>query len=474
VEVPIVEGRQALVAALEFTGASLDHEELARQANVTLGEPYNFDAAVAAVQRVRDYYLRAGYARVRVHPRPTPQGADLVLRLEVREGPHSTVGPTVITGLHRTRESLVRGRVQLEPGDPLDPRELSVLERRLLDLDVFSRVVVTADESVGNEGAGDEGGPVAPGPATIKVELEEEGPYSFAYDVRFSRAERATGTIDAEVGNLLGMGLALGARYRMGADIRELRGSAHLPALGSSGDLTAAVFQAEEDFLILGEGRDGVPIIDGRPFLAQGETEVQRGFELQRATHPREGLELLYGYRFKRITSRPQRLDQTISGVEFSVVNDRRDDPLDSTQGHFLSFTVDAAPRLMGSDFTFARFLGQAFLVRPMGPLLTWAQGYRLGLARGLEEQSRQQVEVFGRSTELFRSGGANTLRGFATDSVGPPSRLAGVSRGGEAMIVLNQELRYRFPWGIGAAVFWDAGNVYERVGDVNFKLRHS
>ena len=466
VEVPVSEGRQAVITAVEFPGASLDAAQLSSLAKVPLGEPYDFDASLDAVQRVRDHYLRAGYARVRVHPRPVPRGSDLILELEVHEGPRSTVGPTLITGLHRTRESLVRGRMQLEPGDPLDPRQLSVLERRLLDLDVFSRVVVTADEAERTEGTA--------GTVPIKVELEEEGPYAFAYDFRFSQEEKATGTVDAEVGNLLGLGLSLGARYRMGADLRELRSSLHLPSLGRTGDLTAAVFQTEEDFRILAEPPSTVPILGGRSFLDPVETEVQRGFFLQRATHPREAWDLLYGYRFKRITSRPERLDQTLSGVEFSAVNDRRDDPLDPTRGHFLSLSVEVAPRVMGSDFNFVRFLSQWFLTRELGPSWTWAQAYRLGLARGLEQQSRQQVEAFGRSTELFRAGGANTLRGYATDSVGPPGTVSGMSAGGEAMIILNQEVRYRFPFGIGAAVFWDAGNVFARVQDLDLKLRHS
>jgi outer membrane translocation and assembly module TamA len=98
----------------------------------------------------------------------------------------------------------------------------------------------------------------------------------------------------------------------------------------------------------------------------------------------------------------------------------------------------------------------------------------RLGLARGLEDQRDQQVSVFGRSTELFRAGGPTSLRGYALDSVGPPGPVRGVSRGGEALVVVNQELRYLHPWGVGAAVFYDVGNVYARVADIDFELRHS
>jgi outer membrane translocation and assembly module TamA len=105
---------------------------------------------------------------------------------------------------------------------------------------------------------------------------------------------------------------------------------------------------------------------------------------------------------------------------------------------------------------------------------LTWAQGYRLGLANGLDRQRLAEVAVFGRSTELFRAGGANSLRGFATDSVGPKGPISRLSAGGEATLILNQELRYQHSSGVGAAVFYDAGNVFESIRDFDLRLRHS
>ena len=46
---------------------------------------------------------------------------------------------------------------------------------------------------------------------------------------------------------------------------------------------------------------------------------------------------------------------------------------------------------------------------------------------------------------------------------------------GGEAVIVINQELRVRHErTGLGAAVFWDAGNVFAKVRDIDLHLRQS
>jgi len=126
----------------------------------------------------------------------------------------------------------------------------------------------------------------------------------------------------------------------------------------------------------------------------------------------------------------------------------------------------------LGSDFSFMKGFGQAFLTRRIGTSLTWAQGYRLGLAAGF---NGQRVPGFTRDfSERFRAGGANSVRGYATDMLGDVDPLTRDPLGGEAVLVLNQELRFAGPRNIGGAVFYDAGNVFDRIKDFSLSLRHS
>ena len=45
---------------------------------------------------------------------------------------------------------------------------------------------------------------------------------------------------------------------------------------------------------------------------------------------------------------------------------------------------------------------------------------------------------------------------------------------GGEAVVVLNQELRYHHPSGLGLVGFYDVGNVFATVDSMRFDLRHT
>jgi translocation and assembly module TamA len=129
---------------------------------------------------------------------------------------------------------------------------------------------------------------------------------------------------------------------------------------------------------------------------------------------------------------------------------------------------VFTSPQWLGSDFDFLREFAQASFVVPLRPgAVAWAQGYRLGLIQTMRGQRLPY-------DDLFKAGGPTSVRGFSLDSLGPTSLLTGEALGGKALVVINQELRFRHQTGLGAALFWDAGNVFAEASDLGFDLRHS
>jgi outer membrane translocation and assembly module TamA len=241
----------------------------------------------------------------------------------------------------------------------------------------------------------------------------------------------------------------------------------HLPSVGRAGDLTASLFHQEDNLVLGPNGLQPGPA--GPPF-----SEIQQGFQLQQTLHPTRRWNLLGGYTYKTITEAATGLAQTIAALQASATREGRDNPLDAHAGSFLSLTLEGGTHWMASDFDYFKVFAQFYAARALGGPFTWAQGYRVGLSRGLQAQVQQQVSLTGRSTELFHAGGPTSLRGYARDSVGPQGPLSQVSPGGEALLVFNQELRYQHPSGLGAAVFYDAGNVFATLGDFSLALRHS
>ena len=158
------------------------------------------------------------------------------------------------------------------------------------------------------------------------------------------------------------------------------------------------------------------------------------------------------------------------------LLRDTRDNILDARTGSFITLSIDCAPPFLdaerapdflASDFRFVKGLAQVALARPLGPSVTWAQSYRLGLGWGFDGQQLRRAE-------RFRAGGGSTIRGYATEEIGPFSPLLKQFTYGEAVAILNQELRFRHRTGLGAAVFYDGGNVFAKVEDLSFDWRHA
>ena len=73
-------------------------------------------------------------------------------------------------------------------------------------------------------------------------------------------------------------------------------------------------------------------------------------------------------------------------------------------------------------------------------------------------------------ASERFFAGGDTTIRGFALDTAGAPNTISptGFPKGGNALLLLNGELRVPVWRELGAAVFMDGGNVFNRVSEID------
>jgi outer membrane protein insertion porin family len=68
-------------------------------------------------------------------------------------------------------------------------------------------------------------------------------------------------------------------------------------------------------------------------------------------------------------------------------------------------------------------------------------------------------------ASERFFAGG-DTMRGFALDQLGAPGTIDanGFPNGGNALLILNAELRVPLRGGLGVVGFFDSGNVFARM----------
>jgi outer membrane protein assembly factor BamA/autotransporter translocation and assembly factor TamB len=438
ISVPVQEGPPAHVADVRFEGTERRVSALAALAGIVTGSVYDEDAAQRGAQRLLDRELRQGYTGARVDPEVAPSGADVIVTFHIQQGERVTIGDIEIHGLTRTPESVVRRRLDLRAGEPLDRHRLAEAEGRLMELGIFSRASVRPGE--GN-------------PAPVVVEIVESS-LALRYQVGYNTTDKGTVLVDLETPGLLGTPLQVGALYSAARDVRDARVSLGLPTLLGASRLQ--LFRLEEDL----QARD---IFD--PDIHITNVQVQEG-ALATYSLGSGPWRFPLTYTFRRTFSTVFPLPVDTASFTASAVRDTRDSPTNARRGRLWSFGLEYAPKILGSDFTFVKGVVRVSVSRDVGPAFTWAQGYRLGIAQALQGQELT-------SYDRFFIGGADTVRGYARDSIGPQSPILGPV-GGKAFVVLNQELRYHHPSGLGLAAFYDGGNVFAELGDISFSLRHS
>jgi outer membrane protein insertion porin family len=168
---------------------------------------------------------------------------------------------------------------------------------------------------------------------------------------------------------------------------------------------------------------------------------------------------------------------------------DSRDDVLEPTRGGFLSGDATIAARALGGEVGFLKsyMQGSWFRSMPGRRRIVLATRAAVGLADGFPREGTVENSDGTITTETledlpaserFFAGGDSTIRGFALDSVGAPNTISpdtGFPAGGNAVLIMNAELRVPVWKDVGAALFVDGGNVFRRVTEFDFgELRGS
>jgi outer membrane protein assembly complex protein YaeT len=453
----IEEGPRFVIRSIEFEGNRFfNTARLLKASGLTEGEifrPQKFDRSKSDLLAV---YGAAGFIDVTVDVEVTlqPELAAAAVKYVIQESFQAVIKDVELSGTRLTSRSFIRNILSFRPGDLVDGRKVNESRKDLYDLGVFSTLSIDLaplekDQSAARQ-APDDGIPRRPYAA--RIEVAEAKPFTLIGGLQYDTETSFGGNAALVYDNLLGRAIALGGSAIL--DARQQVGRVFLRGqyfLGKRIDSNLSVFYDHTD----------------EPSFSMR----RRGVTLQQQIKFRERYLLSYDYTFERdsVVSPDTTLDQTnnIGRVSLSLAYDSRDSFFNPTKGRFASGTIEYGAKVLGSDFSYARVLGQAYFYLRLTPRLLFASALRLGLEKG-----------FGRSLPVglrFFTGGGNTVRGYGFHEIGPRDPATGAFLGGEALLVLNEELRFPLYKLMGGAVFLDLGNVYHSLSDfAPLRLRSS
>jgi outer membrane protein assembly complex protein YaeT len=448
VSVPIVENRRYVVNQVEIVteGGSPAVAGSFAEAQAFEGGPYHPRVPARVAAAVREALAKEGRILAKVVPtaRIDDETATARVTVSVRPGPQVLVGGVEAHGQERTRKHFMLQQARLQTGEVLTGDRLQRAVDRLYGTGLFKSVKIE---------------PVVP-PGTESRPAED----SYEAQVAIAVEELLARTIDFEIGWGSYELLRGSVRYRdrnlfgAGRDF-EVEPFASVKSYGAEMRFFDRYIFGKPDTLevLAGALHRQEPSFDRIEYRA--EVAVRRRFS--------EQLMGRLGYRFVLTNASDVHVDDdeerptTITSGPFATLEyDKRDNPILPQRGFNVGLGAGLSSSALGANVDFIDLNAEASVYFPLAE----------DLVLGLSAHGQTRPTIDGSSTlpiqERLFLGGANSVRSFGEDELGPTDP-DGDPFGGLTTFDATAELRQRLFGELHGAVFYDIGSV----GDHSFDL---
>ncbi len=476
VELDVQEGPQWLVSKLELEG--FDAAEIAYVRSLlesTEGQPFS-DVSVAIDRDIiLNYFSNNGYPDAAFDWSQMPGAAPHTVELHyvIQPGRHEIVRSVLIRGLDRTRPSLVTKRIRpARRGIRYPQSRIADSQQRLYDLGVFSKVEMAIQNPMGDE----DSKAVCWSAPMKRTCIPSTSAAALNWDALEAASPLSTNRPAPPASSRafpLGVGRASTLQW---AWPRTHQSSRHAFRRLSNARCLSYLLLRSSDITTEPGAHDFRPVRQFprhphlrraamgriRPACAAPLAPIQLSVPL----HVPPGQPHQPGGRFAELIplfSQPDKNGQ----LSMSFVQDRRDDPINSTRGMYNTVDAGIALKQFGSDSVFTRVLMRNSTYHPLGRRVVIARTLQFGYIQRLGGLSEIPL------AERFFAGGAASNRAFPDNQAGPRDLETGFPLGGSALLLHSTELRFPLIGdNLGGVLFHDMGNVYNDVQDVNLRFR--
>lgn len=358
-----------------------------------------------------------------------PETGDVDLFAQIDSGPAFTVGEPQVTGLTRYQTAIVEGMNNISPGSPYSQDQLLRFQQRLQNSGYFSSVSVRIDAD-----------PAHPRDTPILVDVIERKVQRVAIGLGYSTDYGPRAQLDYQHVNLFDRAWRFNVRTI--ADLKQQSLFANL------------YFPTEQ-----GGFRNGVDAtIQSTDIQNQVTSTYSFAAKRQHFEEWRESLTgLQYQWQEVDVSPFPTVQNRALS-LNREVILRQVDNLINPTSGYFAALQVNGATKAILSDQNFLRVYGRGVYFHPLSARDSLILRSEIGVTFA--------PNTDGIPTDfVFRTGGSQTVRGYAYQSLGVKKGDAVV--GGRYLFVASAEyIRWVLDnW--GAAVFVDTGNAWDDFGTI-------
>lgn len=358
-----------------------------------------------------------------------PETHSVDLQVRFNSGPAFTFGALEIQGLKRYPASLIERINPIVPGEPYAQSKLLDFQSRLQDSPYFSSATVSVEPEFATATE-----------LPLRLEVIENQSRKLGFGIGVSTDTGVRGQIDYRDLNFLDRAWRLSGALKLEQKRQALTGEIQLPA-------------SAKDY------RDSVNALAERTDI-EGEIAQKFGVGVKR-NFVRGSVEHTYGLRYlveTREVAGATKTQTTTLSPSYAWTVRKVDNLLYPSRGYLLNFQTDVASRALLSDQDFLRGYVRAAYFYPINKS---NQLIVRGEVGGVAAKSRVGIP----SDYLFRTGGDQSVRGYAYQSLGVSEGSAIV--GGRYLALASVEYIHWLTSEWGAALFVDGGNAADRLADL-------
>jgi len=296
----------------------------------------------------------------------------------------------------------------------------------------------------------------------VLIKVEKQKSKTYGVSSGYSFAEGLRGTLALTDSNLL---------FR-----RNIRGRARA-RLGWRDELGYLFDATLTEPWLIGRTRGSLQVLAKKLEVDDNVRALQGSFILSRDLSELHHLDLRYSYRDlnqpvpsiqepSELSGSPERqtnpFSTTVSSIRFSWTYDSRVRYLNPTGGMLNDLALEYAGGFLQGETSFIKTTTDTRYYQELTGGLVLATAVRLGITTGLSSNRGAELISF----ERFWAGGGTTVRGYAERSLGPEDS-TGIHRG-NVQFIFNTELRFPIYWMVRGAFFFDTGNVWNSLEDID------
>lgn len=461
------EGPLTRIGEIEITGNSrFATPELEKLLVVKNGDAFSQLLINKGTENITAKYGSEGFVGMSasVEARETQPGL-VALTYNIHEGPRVLINRTLIRGNRITRQSAIARYLSFRSGELLKLEDINRGEQDLYSTGAFKEVKIST-ESIGSTPSGD----AATEKHDVTVSVEEAKSRQIVYGFGYQSGDGPRGTFEISSVNWMGTLTTLSFKTRDSRrdQLAQLSWLNPRPAHIRAPLLLSVLYERQNE-------------VSFNTTRLTGLAQLERRFGTDTL--------LFLRYNFEKVdifdvtSSRDLFFNSDnvkLGRLSATFIHDSRNNVFDANAGSFSSLDASVTARWLLGNAQFYRFFGehQRYFKIPGAKNLVYAADVRAGVA--VPHGAATTLPI----SERFFAGGATTLRGFAFQQAGPRDKLTIPATGqviidpatgrpktgpvgGNALFVLNNELRFPILSALGGVFFSDTGNVFKTVSAI-------